>query len=203
MPKSFSWARIRYNTVTHVEKTKARTWGKAREEEYIFEPALTDLTFLHGENKHFHELPERFVTMIPGCSPGHPHKRWPSYRFAELAKRLAEHGIHSVVIGTKAEASEIEAIVSSCPMAVNMLNKTSLMDIPDLAQRALATVGNDTGPSHMTALSGTPMIALYATRTKPCSIKGKQAINMVSPGTIDQITVDDVWEKLEPFLKLK
>ena len=141
--------------------------------------------------------------MIPGCSPGNPHKRWPAYRFAELARRLAEQGIHSVIIGTKAESAEIEEIAASTPLAHNMMGKTSILDIPDLAVRSLATVGNDTGPSHMTALSGTPMIALYAARTKPCSIHGKQVTNMVSPGTIDMITVDDVWEKLSPFLAVK
>ncbi len=201
-PSSFSWYRMSKCSAVHVKKSRRCSWGTAVEEPIEFSWVMTDLSFLHGENKHFDELPERFVTMIPGCSPGHPHKRWPASSFAALAERLAEHGIHSVIIGTKTEAEEMNYIASSTPFAHNMLGKTSLLDIPDLAARALATVGNDTGPSHMTALSGNPMIGLFATRTKPCSIRGKQVTNIISPGTIDLITVDQVWEALFPYLGL-
>lgn len=203
-PVSFSWYRMSSGrTITRVKKTRPYSWGTSEVETFQYARKLTDLTFLHGENKHFDELPERFVTMIPGCSPGHPHKRWPAQSFAALAQRLAEHGIHSVIIGTKTEAEEIEYIAGSTPLAHNMLGKTSLLDIPDLAARALATVGNDTGPSHMTALSGTPMIGLFATRTKPCSIRGKQVTNIISPGPIDLITVDQVWATLLPYLGIE
>lgn len=199
----FAWTSIFDKTIKHINKKRAFCWGKQREEEgRLVEIVQTDLGFLHGENKHFHELPERFVTLIPGCSPKNAHKRWPAYRFVELARRLAEHNIHSVVLGTKSELAEIEEIVHATPFACNMCGKTSLLDIPDLARRSLAAVGNDTGPSHMTALSGQPMIALFATRTKPCSIRGKQVTNIISSGTIDLITVDDVWDKLSPYLGL-
>lgn len=203
MPKSFTWIRnsIKNPDQIHVEKKRACSWGVSRMEQFSLALTLTDLTFLHGENKHFDELPDKFVLFIPGCSPGNVHKRWPSGHFSELARRLAERGIHSVLVGTKDEAAEMTEIAESTPMVCNMMGKTSLLDIPDLAVRSLAAVGNNTGPSHMAALSGVPIIALYATRTKPCSIRGKQTINIVSPGTIDLITVDMVWEKLQPFIE--
>ena len=200
MPHSFTWVSARKSFAWKVEK-KGRGRGKLTKEEYPFNMPVTDLSFLHGENKHFGELPEKFVMMIPGCSPNHPHKRWPIANYSELAARLAERGIHSVVIGTKAEEMEINAIVGASSMAVNMLNKTSLLDIPDLARRALATVGNDTGPSHMASLSGAPAIAIYDKRTAVGALRGPRSINMVSPSTIDLITVDMVWEKLLPILE--
>lgn len=200
--RSFCWVDAHYHTARRVQKRHSWSLGKVTKEEYPFNLPVTDLSFLHGENKHFDELPERFVLFIPGCSPNHPYKRWPIAYFSELASKLAERGIHVVLIGTKTEAAEIEAIASTSPLAVNMLNKTSLLDIPDLARRAIATVGNDTGPSHMASLSGMPTIAIYDNRTKQGALRGPKSINLVSPNTIDKITVDTVWQQLLPILNI-
>lgn len=199
--RSFCWVDAYYQKARRVCKTRSWSLGRLTEEDYPFNMPVADLSFLHGENKFFHELPERFVMFIPGCSPNHPHKRWPSDNYAELANRLAARNIHSVLIGTRAEAAEIEAISTACPMAVSMLNKTSMLDIPDLARRAIATVGNDTGPSHMASLSGMPTIAIYDNRTKQGALRGPRSTNLISPDTIDKISVDSVWEHLLPTLE--
>lgn len=201
MPHSFTWVSARKGFAWRVQKKGRYRLGTLTKEDYPFTLPVTDLSFLHGENKHFHELPERFVVLIPGCSPNHPHKRWPIPNYCDIVQRLALRGIHSVIIGTKAEETEIAAITASSPMAVSMLNKTSLLDIPDLARRALATVGNDTGPSHMASLSGAPAIAVYDKRTAVGVLRGPRSVNLVSPSTIDLITPDMVWEKLEGFLQ--
>ena len=201
MSRPYCWINTIKRVKRNIDKTHAFSWGKCTEEEFITQWPKTDLSFLHGENKYFHELPERFVLMIPGCSPTHPYKRWPVENFSAVAQKLAERGIHSVVMGTKAESAEVEAIVASTPMAVSMLNKTSLLDIPDLVQRSLAAVGNDTGPSHIAAYSGRPNIAIFDQRTAASVTNGPQSINLVSPSTIDLITVDMVWEKLLPIIE--
>ena len=200
MPHSFCWVRCHKQSCWRVEKKRSWCNGKTTAEEFPLEMPVTDLSFLHGENKYFHKLPERFVMLIPGCSPNHPRKRWPIAKYCGLVQRLAERDIASVVIGTRAEAEEINSIADSSPMAVNMLGKTSLMDIPDLARLALATVGNDTGPSHMASLSGRPTIAIYDNRTKQGALRGPRSTNLVSPDTIEKITVDMVWETLQPDL---
>lgn len=200
--KSFNWRTgMSRETEYHIEKKWRWSFGKCTELPSTRHLKTTDLSFLHGENKHFDELPERFVLFIPGCSPMHPHKRWPVAYFSELAARLAERNIHVVLIGTKIEETEINAIAASSPLAVSMLNKTSMLDIPDLARRAIATVGNDTGPSHMASFTGMPTIAIYDNRTKQGALRGPRSINLVSPDTIEKITVDKVWEHLLPFLE--
>ncbi len=200
MPHSYTWIDACYDNECCVVKSHRYSFGHAERKKCVSLYTLTDLSFLHGENKHFDELPEKYVMLIPGCSPGHPHKRWPVANYCELVRRLEHIGISSVIIGTNAEAEEINAIAASSPMAVSMLNKTSLMDVPDLARRALATVGNDTGPSHMASLAGVPTIAIYDNRTKQGVLRGLRSVNLVSPSTIDLITVDQVWEAITPFL---
>lgn len=196
--KSFLWSA--YGVAHRVTKTKGCSWGTQEAAELPLNRATTDLSFLHGENKHFDELPGKFVLFIPGCSPTHPYKRWPVGNYKQLALRLAEKGIHTVVMGTAAEATEVNAIAAASPMVVSMLNKTSLLDIPDLVRRSIAVVGNDTGPSHIAAFSGRPTIAIFDQRTASSVTTGPQSINLVSPSTIDLITVDMVWEKLTPHL---
>lgn len=199
--KSFEWIDAGRSKKINVTKKRAFSWGRSTVEKCCIPEPVTDLSFLHGENKYFSELPEHFVLMIPGCSPKHPFKRWPVQNYCAVAQLLAERGVHSVVMGTQAEAAEVESIVSSSPMAVSMLNKTSLLDIPDLVRRSIAVIGNDTGPSHIAAFSGRPNIAIFDQRTASSVTRGKQSINLVSPSSIDHITVDLVWEKLLPILE--
>ncbi len=201
MPQSFVWVNYRKFVEYRIEKKGSFGLGRQIRNGVHAPIKVSDLTFLKGEGKHFDELPERYVLMIPGCSPNHPYKRWPIENFQKLVQRLADEGIHSVVIGTNIEAEEVNAIASSSPMAVNMLNKTSLLDVPQLAVRAIACVGNDTGPSHMASLSGCFSIALYDNRTKQGALRGPDSVNMVSPDLITKITVDSVWDVLSPRLE--
>lgn len=111
---------------------------------------------MHGEGLHFDELPERYVMMIPGCSPQPSLQALARGKFLCPGETPGGAGVSSVVIGTRAEAVEVEAIAASSPLAVSFLGKSSLMDIPQMALRSLACVGNDTGPTHMCAYAGVP-----------------------------------------------
>ncbi len=201
MRRSFTWVNTYGQTQLRV--TKKHRWGWGAVEERPSEKdtgVVSDLSFLHGKNEHFHLLPERFVLMIPGCSPNHPYKRWSPANYAALACKLAERGISTVVIGTAAEKEEMESICANSPMSVNMMGKTSMTDVPDLARRALAVVGNDTGPTHIASLSNAPTLALYDFRTRCGATQGPRSENIVSENLIDEITVERVWQSLEPFL---
>ena len=52
----------------------------------------------------------------------------------------------------------------------------------------------------MAAMSGGPTIAIYDNRTRNSATRGPKSINLVSDSTIDQISVDMVWEKVEKYL---
>lgn len=161
-----------------------------------------DLRFLHGEGKHFDRLPERYVLLIPGCSPQHAYKRWPVEYYREIVRRLKEQGVPAVVIGTKAEKAEADAICEGFDHVVNMVGLTSLLDVPQVAARAMAAVGNDTGPSHMASLTGICTIAIFDQRNAKSVMVGPQSINLVSSGGVSLITPDEVWSHLESRLKV-
>ena len=158
------------------------------------------MLILASTSPYRRELLQRLRLPFDCASPQVDETPLPGEAPDALARRLAERGISSVVIGTWAEAAEVEAIAASSPLAVSFLGKSTLMDIPQMALRSLACVGNDTGPTHMCAYAGVPVTAIFCHRTRNSAITARCISNLVSPGAIEEITVDQVWSALEPFL---
>lgn len=167
----------------------------------IFEEVTFDaprLDFCQGEEKNFHLLPQRYVIMFPGCSASNVHKRWPKEKYAQLAQKLAERKIASVIVGTSDERAEIDYITQSCEIAVNFMNKASLLDIPKMSQMALCAVGNDTGPTHMASFVGTPSVVLFCRKTENSANHLDNVTNLVGE-KIEDISVEQVLQSIEQF----
>jgi ADP-heptose:LPS heptosyltransferase len=105
--------------------------------------------------------------LIPGCAPQHPHKRWPAAHYAALAVMLEARGIACVAVGTGADSEAITAICGKAPNVINLVGKTDIGQLAEVARRALGVVGNDTGPIHIAAATGAPTLALMSGRTDP------------------------------------
>lgn len=102
-----------------------------------------------------------FVVLSPGAS--WEYKRWPRDRFARLASLISsELGLPSVVTGSEADADAAQEIVEgSGGAALSLAGKTTLREFAGVAGRARAFVGNDSGPMHVAASQGTPVVALF------------------------------------------
>ncbi|MBU2056029.1 MAG: glycosyltransferase family 9 protein [Proteobacteria bacterium] len=98
-------------------------------------------------------------------------KLWGDEKFAELCDRIrTELGIGVVLTGGKAEPLErIRAKMKTG--AVNLGGKTSLRELACLYRQAALVVSTDSGPMHLAAGGGTPVVALFGptdpTRTGP------------------------------------
>ncbi|MBM3587392.1 MAG: glycosyltransferase family 9 protein [Alphaproteobacteria bacterium] len=116
-------------------------------------------------------LPERFALLIPGASTGRPTKRWPVAQFAALAAAL---DVPAAILGGPAEAALGAAITKATPGARDLTGKTSFADIAALARHAAFCIGNDTGPTHLAAVSGCPTLALFGDDSDPalCAPRG-------------------------------
>ncbi len=132
-----------------------------------------DLSWLDADISRF-GLSGDYALLIPGCSAGRPYKRWPGY--PELAKALAARGIRPVVLGTAIEKPLAAAITAACPQALDLTDQTSIAAIAALARRALVSVGNDTGPTHLIAAVGGPTVALFCDVSKDIDTIGRQAL---------------------------
>jgi ADP-heptose:LPS heptosyltransferase len=133
-----------------------------------------DLSFIRAKVGRF-DLPADFALLVPGGVRHRPAKRWPAERYAALAGWLAARGVTPVLLGTAVEAEALAAIAAACPGARDLCGQTGLEDIAVLARGALAAAGNDTGPMHLIAAAGCPVVSLFSSRSNPAKVAPRGA----------------------------
>lgn len=151
-----------------------------------------DLSWLDADISAF-GLPERFALLVPGGAPHRPDKRWPAECYAALAVRLAAAGLTPVVLGTASESAEADAVTAACPQAVSLVGRTTFADIAALARKAVAAVGNDTGPMHLIAVTGCRSVVLYSHASDPalCAQRGP-AVTILRRKSLADLAVEEV-----------
>lgn len=91
-------------------------------------------------------------------------KRWAADRFARLADWLQEeHGLKVLINGSPAEAGLVEEICGMCesdPVSLPAMGNT-LGGLKAICKGARIMVTNDTGPRHIAAAMGTPLVTLF------------------------------------------
>ena len=91
-----------------------------------------------------------------------PNKRWPAERFGAVARWLRErHDLTSMVIWGPGESPLARQVVRESAGAAEALPPTSIRDLVALARGAALMVSGDTGPTHVAAAVGTPIVAMY------------------------------------------
>ncbi len=107
-----------------------------------------------------------------GLNPGSTYggaKRWLPERFAEAADRLvrtheAERGnrAHVVIVGAKGEEPVGDAIAGLMQSkALRLAGRTSVRELMALIKRCGLFLTNDTGPMHIAAAFGVPVVAVF------------------------------------------
>lgn len=147
----------------------------------------------------------KYAVIVPGAA--RPNKRWPIERFAELAGKISERfGLSIVATGSQGEREYIEAIGKR---VINLAGKTAVRELIPLMKRASLVVSNDTGPGHIAAALGVPMVMIFGP-TNParvCSYKRPECVVAIEPNErgmnadsydprhdITHITVEQVFE---------
>jgi len=103
----------------------------------------------------------KWIAIHPGATAA--SRRYPIESFAAAARRLAEHGFRIVVTGDASEQPLAEAICSG--VGEGTLSLAGHLTLPHLAaliRQAPLLITNNTGPAHMAAALGTPVVDLYA-----------------------------------------
>lgn len=162
---------------------------------------------------HWAALAEHFSWPLPATTPspirngrhvvihtgaGQPVREWPRERFEDIARRLEATGWNVTVID-------------------NTL--TELDRLLDMLAAADRFIGNDSGPGHLAALLGVPTFTIFgpqlpelfapqhpraawidgaACAYKPCF----DTCRFGSPHCIRNLTSDQVWSALQPFLAI-
>jgi heptosyltransferase-2 len=109
----------------------------------------------------------QIVALNAGAEYG-PAKRWPEDRFVAVASALHRRtGCSFVLVGGRADTELAERLVGSLardvPAAtvINVAGKTSLRDLCALLRSCHVVITNDTGPMHVAAAVGTPVVVPF------------------------------------------
>ena len=103
----------------------------------------------------------KFAILHPGS--GGSARDWSPERFAALATMLAgREGLAVLLTGGRGEETMVSRVLSSCPPGVrSIVGSLDILEYAALAQQASLFVANSTGPIHIAAAVGTPVIGLY------------------------------------------
>jgi ADP-heptose:LPS heptosyltransferase len=99
-----------------------------------------------------------YVVLHPGASV--PARAWPAHRWLETADALARRGVRVVVTGGPDDVGLCARV--SRPGATDLSGGTSLVDLARVLRGAAAVVVGNTGPAHLAAAVGTPVVSLFS-----------------------------------------
>jgi heptosyltransferase-1 len=158
----------------------ARTFAPAiaRVPEVDFAPFAQDAT---GQLARFANR----IVLLPGA--GKPGKLWPVARFAELAKRI---GTDALVVWGPGEEELARTIGAEVAPATNF------RELAFVLRHARLVIGADTGPLHLAAALGTPLVGLYGptdpARNGPYGQLDRVVSSYATTKSMHAIEVDDV-----------
>jgi heptosyltransferase-1 len=101
---------------------------------------------------------QEFALLNPGAGWG--AKQWPAERFGEVARRLAENGLRSLINVGPGEA-DLARAVEAASGGTALTVTGSITQLIALTRRARLFIGGDTGPMHLAAVLGVPVVGIF------------------------------------------
>jgi ADP-heptose:LPS heptosyltransferase len=151
--------------------------------------------------------PGPYVVVHPGTDA--PARAWPAAHFAAAVRLLVEAGIRVVVTGGPDEVELTAAVAQN--VALDLGGRTDLSVLAGVLRGASALIAGNTGPAHVAAAVGTPVVSLFApvvpavrwapyrvpvvllgrqdaacrnTRSRVCPVPGHPCLTEVSPAEV-------------------
>ena len=131
---------------------------------------------------------------------GHPSRQWSLGKFAELSRRLVNNTGNAVLIFLGPEEIHmLDQIRNTFPPESIILDKLALLPLMAAATRLDLLVSNDTGPVHLAAVAGAPVILILDRRAPACFLPLAEKLCVLDDWTIDELSVDHVFDAIQRF----
>ncbi len=89
-------------------------------------------------------------------------KLWYTDRFSQVADMLADQGCFIVFTGSAADSEVIKKIQAKMKhSSLDLTGKSTLKELAALYDQANVVISTDTGPMHIAASTGTPVVSLF------------------------------------------
>jgi ADP-heptose:LPS heptosyltransferase len=104
---------------------------------------------------------EPLVGIFTGA--GHPSRCWPLERFGELARMLVRNdGVRIVLFAGPEERSRVKEMRAVFPPSTIIFDRLTIPQLAAATEYLAVFISNDTGPMHIAAAVGTPVVILMA-----------------------------------------
>ncbi len=131
---------------------------------------------------------------IINAGAGWGAKRWPAERYGQVSLALAENGIRSILNYGPGEESLAET-AQAASRGTAFAWQCSLSQLIALTRRAALFIGGDTGPLHLAAALGIPVVAIFGptdpARNGPYGIRSIVLRNSASLTTHARVSEPD------------
>jgi lipopolysaccharide heptosyltransferase I len=130
------------------------------------------------------ETSQPLAVLHPGAR--WPTKLWPAAQWARLGEWLArDKGCQVVITGSPGDRKLVKEIVARSEVPpLNLAGRTSLAELAAVLRQARLAMTTDTGPMHLAAALGTPVVALFGPtapwRTGPFG-EGHEVVRLTLP----------------------
>lgn len=153
-----------------------------------------------GETEGFNNL----IAIHPFTSD--PIKQWPYEYFVELTKRLIkELNVKVAIVGSKEELGK------SCELfddlgngLIDLTGKTTLRQLAAVLNKCRLLISGDSGPVHLSACVGTPVIAIFRSDIPAKSAKRwgpwDKGHVVIEKNNLSDISIDEVFNKAKEIL---
>jgi len=139
------------------------------------------------------------VGLFPGA--GHESRRWPLEKFAQLADSLSRNDrVQPIVFVGPEEAKIISEIRAAFPSSAVVLDRLSVRQLAAMQARLAVFVSNDTGPLHIAAAVGAPVVLLLDQRAPDSYIPLSEPKRVIQRGAIAEIEAEEVYEATRALL---
>jgi ADP-heptose:LPS heptosyltransferase len=141
------------------------------------------------------------VGIFPGA--GHPTKRWPLRKFGELAEYLVRNdGVRVILFLGPEEASIVKEVRKEFPENTVVLDQLTIPQLAAAQARLAVFVSNDTGPMHLAAAVGTPVVVLLPKRAPLSYLPIGDRHRFIQNVLIEEITVEEAYEAARAVMAL-
>jgi ADP-heptose:LPS heptosyltransferase len=139
------------------------------------------------------------VGLFPGA--GHSSRCWPVERFAQLADVLIHSdGVRPVIFAGPEERSTVQQMRTQFSASAVFLDRLTIRQLAAAQARLAAFVSNDTGPMHIAAAVGTPVVLLLDRRAPESYLPLSEPKRVIYSATIPEIDVAEVYAATRELL---
>ncbi len=126
---------------------------------------------------------------------GHPSRCWSLEKFAELARRLITKDGRDVLVFLGPEESRLaDPIRSLFPDSAVLVEGLDLLTCMAAVSMLSVFITNDTGPMHLAALGGTPIVLLLDMRAPDTFLPFTEKLRVLNGHILDDLDIDEVFE---------